>query len=325
MVINLLNNKDALEKLLDYLNDNRFGYTMLDEFLVKTDDLYYRNIVNNFPSLIYKDEMARKLSLVNNENKKISINGKSLIDNDFFVIAGPCSIEDEESLNNIAKNVKECGAKFLRGGAYKPRTSPYSFQGIGEEGLIMLNRVARKNGLLCVSEIVKISDIPLFEKYVDGIQVGARNMQNFELLKALGKCSKPILLKRGFGNTIEEFLLAAEYIAVGGNQNIILCERGIRTFDDTTRNTLDLSKVALLKRLTYLPVIVDPSHAIGNKELIMDLLPSVVVSKTDGMMLEVHHNPRQSISDGDETLSLEEFQNKMEEIKPLIDLIKKVR
>lgn len=222
------------------------------------------------------------------------------------IMAGPCSVESEEQLNGIAESVKKSGATFLRGGAFKPRTSPYAFQGLKAEGLDLLKEARRITGLPIVTEIMRVSHIDMFES-VDVIQVGARNMQNFELLKELGKTDKPILLKRGLSATIEEWLMSAEYIMAGGNDKVILCERGIRTYETATRNTLDISAVPVLKKLTHLPVIVDPSHASGKSWLVEPLALAAVAAGADGLMIEVHNDPPHALSDGAQSLTPQQF------------------
>ena len=236
---------------------------------------------------------------------------------EFAVMAGPCSVESEEQILETARCVKECGAQFLRGGAYKPRTSPYSFQGLGEPGLDLLLLAKRETGLLIVTEIMSTENIDRFERDVDIIQVGARNMQNFSLLKELGKTRKPILLKRGISATIEEWLMSAEYIMSEGNSNVILCERGIRTYEDYTRNTLDISSVPMAKRLSHLPVIVDPSHAAGLWWMVEPLAKASIVVGADGIMVEVHPNPDKALSDGPQSLKLEKFRSLMNEVEVL--------
>ncbi|MBR5135128.1 MAG: 3-deoxy-7-phosphoheptulonate synthase [Clostridia bacterium] len=240
---------------------------------------------------------------------------------DFGVIAGPCSVESEAQIVQLAKDVKEAGASFLRGGAFKPRTSPYAFQGLRAEGLELLRHARRESGLPIVTEIMSAAHMVLFED-VDVIQVGARNMQNFELLKELGKCDKPILLKRGLSNTIEEWLMSAEYIMAGGNEKVILCERGIRTFETMTRNTLDLSAIPLLKELTHLPVVVDPSHATGKSSLVEPLCMAAMAAGADGLIVEVHNDPPHAMSDGAQSLTPEQFaavMKKLETIAPVFN------
>lgn len=222
------------------------------------------------------------------------------------IMAGPCSVESVPQMHEVAQRVKAAGATFLRGGAFKPRTSPYAFQGLRDEGLKMMLEAKKETGLPIVTEIMSAEHIPLFED-VDVIQVGARNMQNFELLKELGKLDKPILLKRGLANTIEETLMSAEYIMSGGNEKVILCERGIRTFETYTRNTLDISAIPAFKRLSHLPVIVDPSHAAGIPWMVEPLALAAVAAGADGLMIEVHNNPKKALSDGAQSLTPDQF------------------
>ena len=238
----------------------------------------------------------------------VPVGGKNLV-----VMAGPCSVESTEQLEEAAEAVAKCGAKFLRGGAFKPRTSPYDFQGLAEEGLKMLRTAADHNGLKVVTEIVDKDDIDLIGTYADIYQVGARNMQNFQLLKALGKAKKPVMLKRGLSATISEWLNAAEYIAAGGNENIILCERGIRTYETFTRNTLDLSAVAAVKELSHLPIVVDPSHGTGRWEMVRPMARAAVAAGCDGLIIEVHPHPEVALSDGDQRLTPKNFKALKEE------------
>ncbi len=237
----------------------------------------------------------------------------------FAVIAGPCSVESADQITDIAKSIKASGANFLRGGVFKPRTSPYAFQGLESEGMQMLLTGKKEFGLPIVSEIMDSSDIPLFAD-VDIIQVGARNMQNFRLLKELGRLQQPILLKRGLANTLEEWLMSAEYIMSGGNENVILCERGIRTFETYTRNTFDISAIAALKKLTHLPVIADPSHAAGIRYLVEPLAKAAVAAGADGIMIEVHNHPETALSDGDQSITPAAFSSLMECLKQYITL-----
>lgn len=239
----------------------------------------------------------------------VKIGGKEIV-----VMAGPCAVESLEQLREAAQSVKACGAKFLRGGAYKPRTSPYDFQGLGEDGLKLLRQVADEFNLRVVTEIVDKDDIELFCKYADILQVGARNMQNFQMLKALGKCSKPILLKRGLSATISEWLNAAEYIMSGGNEQVIFCERGIRTYETFTRNTLDLSAVAAVKELSHLPIVVDPSHGTGRWKMVAPMARAAIAAGADGLIIEVHPHPEKALSDGDQSLRPEAFKELMENL-----------
>ena len=239
------------------------------------------------------------------------------------VMAGPCAVEFEEQLMTIAKCVKESGASFLRGGAFKPRTSPYSFQGLGKEGIELLVKARETYHLPIVTEIMSTNDIELFEKNVDLIQVGARNMQNFDLLKALGKINKPILLKRGLSNTINEWLMSAEYIMSEGNPNVILCERGIRTFETATRNTLDVSVVPIIRKLTHLPIIVDPSHGTGHWDLVEPMALAATTVGADGLEIEVHNNPEKAYSDGGQSLRPEQFEALMDKASKISHVIGK--
>ena len=238
-----------------------------------------------------------------------------------IVCAGPCSVESEEQLLGIAESVKESGASLLRGGAFKPRTSPYAFQGLKAEGLMYLKRARQKTGLPVVSEITNPSQLELFMEFVDVVQVGARNMQNFELLKELGRISKPILLKRGFSNSIEELLMSAEYIMSGGNSQVILCERGIRTFETATRNTLDISAIPVLKSRTHLPVVVDPSHAGGMAWLVEPLAKAAIAVGADGLIIEVHNDPKHALSDGQQSLTPEAFRELMGRLAPVAESV----
>lgn len=244
-------------------------------------------------------------------------------ENEFLVIAGPCSVESEEKTLKIAKFLLDNNIKYLRAGAYKPRTSPYTFQGLELEGLEILKRVKKATGIKVVVEIMDISLVPYYVENVDIIQVGARNMQNFPLLKALGKTNKPILLKRGFGSTINEWLFAAEYILNEGNDKVILCERGIKTFETMTRNTLDISSVPIIKGISKIPVLVDPSHSSGRGDLIIPLSKAAIAVGSDGIMVEVHDIPESSISDKDETIDFETFKTLLKEIKVIGNALKK--
>ena len=240
----------------------------------------------------------------------VVVGGKKLV-----VMAGPCSVESEEQIIDVAKHVQADGATVLRGGAWKPRSSPYSFQGLKAEGLDLLHKAHEATGLPVVTEITNPAHIDIFMDKCDCFQVGARNMQNFELLKELGQTRKPILLKRGFANTMEEFLMSAEYIMAGGNENVILCERGIRTYEKYTRNTLDISAVPVLKRMSHLPVVVDPSHAGGIYWMVEPLAKAAVAAGADGLMIEVHNNPAKALSDGAQSLTPEQFRDVMDAVK----------
>ena len=255
------------------------------------------------------------------EDSVVDVNGVKIGGGSFQVIAGPCSVETLEQICLVAEEVKKAGAGLLRGGAFKPRTSPYSFQGLHGEGIKLLQEAKKQTGLPIVTEIMNYDDIDLFEE-VDVIQVGARNMQNFELLKQLGKLNKPILLKRGLANTIEEWLMSAEYIMAGGNENVILCERGIRTFETKTRNTLDLSAVPMIKKLSHLPVIIDPSHATGLPWMVEPMTLAAIAAGADGVMIEVHNDPPKALCDGAQSLRPDQFAELMQKVKKLSAFMK---
>ncbi len=240
----------------------------------------------------------------------VSVGGKHVC-----VMAGPCSIESEAQVDAIAARVKEMGATVLRGGAFKPRSSPYSFQGLGLPGLKMMRAAADRHGLLVISEVMDHTQIPAMLDSVDVFQVGARNMQNYNLLKELGKVSKPVLLKRGISATIEELLLSAEYIMSGGNYNVVLCERGIRTFENATRNTLDISAIPVIQKLSHLPIVVDPSHGTGRRDKVPPMARAAVAAGADGLLIEVHSDPEKALSDGAQSLYLEQFEQLMNELR----------
>ena len=253
----------------------------------------------------------------------INVGNTSVGGNVFAVMAGPCSVESEEQVMQIAKSVKAAGATMLRGGAFKPRTSPYDFQGLKADGIEFLLKAKKETGLPIVTEIMNANHLSLFED-VDVIQVGARNMQNFELLKELGRTNKPILLKRGLANTLKEFLMSAEYIMAGGNENIILCERGIRTFETYTRNTLDLSAVPMLKELTHLPIIIDPSHATGVARLVKPMALAAAACGADGLMIEVHNDPAHALCDGAQSLTPDAFADVTSAVRKVLDAVAEV-
>lgn len=256
------------------------------------------------------------------ENTVIELsNGVKIGDGSLQIMAGPCSVESEEQVTEIAKRVKLSGASILRGGAFKPRTSPYAFQGLKAEGLDLLKAARKATGLPIVTEIMRVSHIDMFEN-VDIIQVGARNMQNFELLKELGKVNKPILLKRGLSATIEEWLMSAEYIMAGGNDQVILCERGIRTYETFTRNTLDLSAIPIVKSLSHLPVVVDPSHATGKSWLVEPMAVAAVAAGADGLIIEVHNDPAHALCDGAQSLTPDQFDRLAKKVFKLKDYMK---
>lgn len=280
--------------------------------------------IDSLMALDIVDDVKRIQEPYKNANRKfhpmdtvVEVGEAKMGGGNFALIAGPCSVESEEQICEVAQRVKKSGAAVLRGGAFKPRTSPYAFQGMRERGIELLKLARRESGLPIITEIMDLSHLPLFED-VDIIQVGARNMQNFELLKALGKTGKPILLKRGLSSTIEEWLMSAEYIMAGGNERVILCERGIRTFEMATRNTLDLSCIPVLKGLTHLPVIVDPSHATGYARLVRPMAMAAAAAGADGLMIEVHNHPERAACDGQQSLNPDQFDILAKDVRKIL-------
>jgi|UniRef100_A0A7V3RGT3 3-deoxy-7-phosphoheptulonate synthase len=282
-------------------------------------DMVDKNRLEGLDGVIDVIVVTKPYKLTSREMKpddtKIKVGNVIIGDKKPVIIAGPCAVESEMQTIEIARAVKNFGADLLRGGAFKPRTSPYTFQGLGEEGLKILAKAKEETGLPVVSEAIDTETFPLVEEYVDIIQIGARNMQNYSLLKKAGMSKKPILLKRGMASTIQEFLLAAEYIMSEGNYNVILCERGIRTFSDFTRFTLDISSIPELKRVSHLPVIVDPSHASGKRDMVLPLSRAAIAAGADGIMVEVHNNPDKALSDGPQSLTIEGFKILIEELR----------
>ena len=279
----------------------------------------------SLPGVADAIRVSQPFKLVSREVKEedtiIDVGGSRLGGPGLAIMAGPCSVESEEQILEVARGVKELGATFLRGGAFKPRTSPYEFQGMGEAGLKLLALAREKTGLRVVTEVMDTDDLPLVADYADVLQLGARNMQNFSLLRRLGKIGKPVLLKRGPSATIKEWLMAAEYIVSNGNYQVALCERGIRTFETMTRNTLDLNAVPVLKSLTHLPVIVDPSHGIGMRRHVPAMARAAVAAGADGLIIEVHPHPDQALSDGHQSLSLPEFADLMRAVRVIAGAI----
>lgn len=283
-----------------------------------TSSIDIDQIVENNEIVAYGKRITEPYKMVNRKfhpNDTIVQVGKNKIGEGYFpIIAGPCSVESEEQLMAIAKSIKASGANMLRGGAFKPRTSPYSFQGLGRDGIQLLIQAKKEYDLPIVVEMTSVTQLDMFDE-VDVVQVGARNMQNFEMLKELGKLDKAILLKRGLASTLEEFLMSAEYIMSEGNKNIILCERGIRTIETMTRNTLDISAVPVLKKISHLPIIIDPSHAGGKRDLVLPLSKAAIAVGADGLMVEAHNNPAEALSDGAQSLNMTEFEDLMIELK----------
>ena len=255
------------------------------------------------------------------EDTEIKIKDVVIGGNEVVMMAGPCSVENEDQIFTIAEVVSKAGAKILRGGAFKPRTSPYSFQGLGEEGLKLLRQAADKYGLLVITEVMESSNISLIEEYTDIFQVGARNMQNFPLLRDLGKSTKPIMLKRGLSATVEDLLMSAEYILSSGNKEVMLCERGIRTFETFTRNTFDLSAIPVIHKRSHLPIIADPSHATGLRDKVLPMARAAVAAGADGLMVEVHNDPEKALSDGPQALLPEQFIELMTQVKAIAKVI----
>ena len=320
-----LKDKSLSKKIDEFLERNNIKYfTLLDGENIKYAILY---IPNNFKKENFKEisdfveivKIKSAYKFVSREFKKsdtiINIKGHLIGGDNFILMAGPCSVENKEMLSNIAKEVKKGGTVALRGGAYKPRTSPYDFQGLGEIALKYLREIADENDMLVVTEAMDVENLNLICTYSDIIQIGARNMQNFSLLKKLGKINKPILLKRGLSATINEFLLSAEYIIAHGNREVILCERGIRTFETMTRNTLDINAIAMIKELSHLPIIVDASHGTGKRSLVEPVTLAGIFAGANGAMVEVHENPDCALSDGPQSLGFKLFEKLAKNIK----------
>nr|WP_300922649.1 3-deoxy-7-phosphoheptulonate synthase [uncultured Dubosiella sp.] len=299
-------NMDLQVTMIQGANYNVFGLVG-DTSKVDEKNVQANPIVTNVQRVAQPYKLANRM--FHPEDTIVNVDGIQIGGKKIALIAGPCSVESEEQIVRIAEEVKECGADMLRGGAYKPRTSPYAFQGLGTEGIMDLVSAREKTGLPIVSELMSADKIDEFIENVDIIQIGARNMQNFDLLKAVGRTNKPVLLKRGLCNTIEEWIMAAEYIMAEGNMNVIFCERGIRTFETYTRNTLDLAVIPIIKERTHLPIIIDPSHAAGDYKLIESLSLAAIAAGADGLIIEVHDDPENAWSDGAQSLKPERFKD----------------
>lgn len=299
-------NMDLQVTMIQGANYNVFGLVG-DTSKVDEKNVQANPIVTNVQRVAQPYKLANRM--FHPEDTIVNVDGIRIGGKKIALIAGPCSVESEEQIVRIAEEVKECGADMLRGGAYKPRTSPYAFQGLGTEGIMDLVSAREKTGLPIVSELMSADKIDEFIENVDIIQIGARNMQNFDLLKAVGRTNKPVLLKRGLCNTIEEWIMAAEYIMAEGNMNVIFCERGIRTFETYTRNTLDLAVIPIIKERTHLPIIIDPSHAAGDYKLIESLSLAAIAAGADGLIIEVHDDPENAWSDGAQSLKPERFKD----------------
>lgn len=313
------NSNDAeVENVLSLIQRLGLEFSIIkdeNKFVILTQQSYDINadIIKSLPKVEYVVTVNEDFKLVykniNNLETVIQVGDVKIGGNELALIAGPCSIESREQLWKIALNLKSMGIKLIRAGAFKFRTSPYSFQGLGYKGLELLKELKEETGLFVVSEILDYHDIDEFERVVDVIQIGARNMHNINLLKAVGKTNKPVLLKRSYSATLKEFLFSAEYILMGGNKNVILCERGIRTFSDYTRNTLDISIVPAIKQKSHLPIIVDPSHATGNRDYIIPTSLAAIAAGADGLIVEVHHQPELAFSDSQQAIKLEQFED----------------
>jgi len=272
-------------------------------------------IIKTSPTFKLADKSAKS------GNTIVKINGISIGESDIPIMAGPCSIENEKQIMDIAGLLAGCGVKILRGGAFKPRTSPYSFQGLGEDGLKIMRQAANTNKMAIVTEVIDTRDVMMVEKYTDIFQVGSRNMQNFPLLKELGKTRKPVLLKRGYSSKIEEWLLSAEYILAGGNNDVILCERGIRTFETSTRNTFDISAIPAVHSMSHLPIAADPSHATGRRDRVAPMARAAVAAGADAIMIEVHNDPKNALSDGPQALLPDEFCKLLKQLSQIAKII----
>lgn len=337
MYIKTKKNIGEIEKnrILEFLKNNKLGSLIIeDEETLKIGVLGDRSNVDMDRLLSFHgvDELVvigKSYKFVSREFQKqdtvIDIKGRKIGGGNFMLMAGPCAIENRESVFQIAEQVKKSGAQILRGGAFKPRTSPYDFQGLEEEGLKYMREAADKYDLLVVTEVMDSMDIPLISKYADILQVGARNMQNFSLLKMLGSCGKPVLLKRGLSATIRDFLMAAEYLMAYGNREIILCERGIRTFETMTRNTVDINAIPLIKEKSHLPIIIDASHGTGRRSLVEPVTLAGVIAGADGAMVEVHENPECAVSDGVQSLDFKGFKKLTENLEEVLQLKKRLK
>ena len=291
-----------------------------DTSIIDDDYLRANEVVENVKRIQEPYKMANRK--MHPEDTVIDVKGKKIGGGHFQVIAGPCSIESKEQIVEVANDVKASGAGLLRGGAFKPRTSPYSFQGLQNNGLKLLLEAKAATGLPVVTEIMTPEHLELFDE-IDVVQVGARNMQNFQLLKALGKCDKTVLLKRGLANTLEELVMSAEYIMAGGNENVILCERGIRTFETSKRNTLDISAIPMLRKMTHLPIVIDPSHAAGIRWMVEPLALAAVAAGADGLMIEVHNDPESALCDGPQSMTPQGFDELMGKIRKTVEFFGK--
>jgi 3-deoxy-7-phosphoheptulonate synthase len=332
IVMNSKATKDNIDNVLDFLNKKSLDTDISDDgnklvIRVKGKNSLDTREIELFAGVSevikISSRFLRSTRTYKKEDTIIDVNGVKFGGNNVGLIAGPCAVESYEQLDSIAKALSQIGIKVLRGGTFKPRTSPYAFQGLGEEGLKILRDVGNKYGMAVISEIIDASQLELFEKYVDIIQVGARNMHNYYLLKELSKTKKPIVLKRGLSATVEELLMSAEYLLLGGNENVILCERGIRTFEKATRNTLDLGCIPVIKNLSHLPIIVDPSHSTGLRMAVVPMGRAAIMAGCDGLIIEVHNSPETALCDGAQSLYIEQYNQLYEDIKQIAPVIGK--
>ena len=328
VVMNIGATEAQLERVKEKLAQNGFGIHLsqgVERTIIGAIGAKRPGIMESIEAMEGVEKVvpiAQPFKLASQEFKKVrsQVNVKGVVfgGNKLVVIAGPCAVENEDQMFQTAQAVKKAGAAMLRGGAFKPRTSPYAFQGLEEEGLKILRQASNEAGIPFVTEVVNPRDVELVAEYADMLQIGARNMQNFTLLREVGKAKKPVMLKRGLAATIEEWLMAAEYILSEGNYDVVLCERGIRTYETSTRNTLDLSAIPLVQRLSHLPIITDPSHGTGKRHLVLPLSRAAVAAGTDGLIVEVHPDPENALSDGPQSLNFQMFAEFMEEIKPVV-------
>lgn len=318
-----------IQKIIEFLKKNNLKYIFSKNNTLKIGIIKNKKYIDidkllSFSGVKGVVPLEKKYKFVSREFQQedtiINIKGKKIGGKNFLFMVGPCTIESKNSIMQIAEIAKKSGAQVLRGGAFKPRTSPYDFQGLGEEGLKYIREAADKYDMLVVTEVMDTMDIPLVKKYADILQVGARNMQNFSLLKMLGQCGKPIMLKRGMSATIKDFLMAAEYLMAYGNNEIILCERGIRTFETSTRNTVDINAIPLIKEESHLPIIIDASHGTGKRSLVEPVTLAAIIAGADGAMIEVHENPKYAISDGEQSLTFNELKKLSKNLEKILKL-----
>ena len=318
-----------IQKIIEFLKKNNLKYIFSKNNTLKIGIIKNKKYIDidkllSFSGVKGVVPLEKKYKFVSREFQQedtiINIKGKKIGGKNFLFMVGPCTIESKNSIMQIAEIAKKSGAQVLRGGAFKPRTSPYDFQGLGEEGLKYIRETADKYDMLVVTEVMDTMDIPLVKKYADILQIGARNMQNFSLLKMLGQCGKPIMLKRGMSATIKDFLMAAEYLMAYGNNEIILCERGIRTFETSTRNTVDINAIPLIKEESHFPIIIDASHGTGKRSLVEPVTLAAIIAGADGAMIEVHENPKYAISDGEQSLTFNELKKLSKNLEKILKL-----